>query len=375
MSVLLSTMHPRGPLCILLCCPFLTTCQPALLSNTKWVLHSRPKGNFKASDLRMEIEEINPEELADDELLVKVHTLSIEAFYRTTFDEEAYHGSTDIGATVPALGIGEVLSSGSRKFKPGAMVQGMLGAQTIARVPVSGVQALARLPGTSRTDPLGRVGISGITAWVGITSVTRPPHKGETVVVSAAAGAVGSLAAQLAKVRGAKVIGIAGGPEQTTYLLETLKLDGAVDYKDTSNSVGEQLDELAPDGVDFFFDNVGGAALDAVLERIRRNGRIVICGGISQYGAEGNVNKGTVQGPKQYLKLAERGAQMIGFNVMFYLPAKLVAFLWQMLNLIWKRKIVMTETVVDGIDGFASAVEMMYTGQHIGKLLVEVSSA
>merc|ERR1719265_1043034 len=125
--------------------------------------------------------------------------LSIEAFYRTTFDEEAYHGSTDIGATVPALGIGEVVHSNNPKMKLGTLVTGLFGAQTFAQVPASMLQPLAVLPGTRLSDSLGRMGITGLTAWVGIAAVTRPPRKGETVVVSAAAGAVGSIAAQLAK--------------------------------------------------------------------------------------------------------------------------------------------------------------------------------
>ena len=280
------------------------------MSNERWVLSRRPSGKFRAEDLRLERTELGDDAPADGNVLVQVEWLSIEAFYRTTFDEEAYHGSTAVGSIAPALGVGTVLASGSKKFKPGARVVGMLGAQTLALVPAVGLQAVAALPGLTPTDALGRMGISGLTAWVGVVAVLRPPRKGEVVVVSAAAGGVGSIAAQIAKARGARVIGIAGGRAKARFLLNELHLDGAVDYKG-DESVGEQLDKLAPEGVDFFFDNVGGGTLDVVLARIRTGGRIVVCGAVSQY-SEGQVNKGTVHGPRQYLKLAERGATMKG---------------------------------------------------------------
>jgi len=258
------------------------------------------------------------------------------------------------------------------KHKKGAKVVGMLGAQRFSRVASAQVQPAAALPGSTPTDALGRLGISGLTAWVGVAAVTKPPKKGDVVIVSAAAGATGSMAAQFAKARGARVIGVAGGPAKCAFLTEKLGLDGSIDYKRSNETLGAQLDRLAPDGVDFFFDNVGGDILDAVLPRMRRKGRIVLCGGIAHYG-KGDVNKGTVKGPSQYLKLAEKGASMHGYNVMFYLPAKLPAFLWQMLWLIWKRKVVMYEHVEKGLGRFAIAMESMFKGGNTGKMLVQVA--
>lgn len=341
-----------------------------VVTNQRWTLRSRPKGDFRARDLVLKVEDIDESQLEDGEVLVEVDTLSIEAFYRTNFDAEAYHGSTDIGATAPALGIGRVLLSKSKKLKKGTAVLGMLGAQTYARVPAAGLQPAAALPGTRRTDVLGRMGISGLTAWIGMICVLGPPKRKEVVVVSASAGAVGCLAAQIAKARGAYVIGVAGGPKKCAYLMETLHLDGAIDYK-SSEALEAQLDRLAPDGVDFFFDNVGGAILDAVLSKLKRDARIVICGGVSHYN-KGHQNKGTVVGPSQYLKLAERGATMKGYNVMFYLPRKLPAFLFRMLWLIWRRKVRMDEHIEQGIGAYAGAVEKMFAGGHIGKLLIDV---
>ena len=274
---------------------------------------------------------------------------------------------------MPALGTGKVIASKSRKLKKGSRVVGMLGAQSLARVDASALQAGATLPGTRPSDSLGRMGISGLTAYIGVAAVLGPPKRGQVVVVSAAAGAVGSLAAQIAKARGARVLGVAGGEEKCRYLTERLGLDGAIDYKSTSRSLAEQLDTLAPDGVDFFFDNAGGPILDAVLARLRLHARVVVCGGIHHYDA-GAQNKGTVRGPSDYLKLAEKSSVMRGFNVMHYLPNKLPAFLLNMLWLIWRGKLVMDEHVEEGIGSFAAAMEMMYRGGHVGKLLVNVSN-
>ena len=201
--------------------------------------------------------------------------------------------------------------------------------------------------------------------------MTKPPKRGQVAVVSGAAGATGSVASQLSKLTGAKTIGIAGGEKKSAYLTETLKLDGAVDYKSASKSVSEQLDALCPDGIDFYFDTVGGELLDTVLSRIRRNGRIVICGASSQY--NGNLNVGTVRGPSEYLKLAERGATMVGYNVMFYftrVPFAMIHILW----LMFREKLFMTEQVERGIGAFAPAMIKMFTGGHIGKLLVDVKA-
>jgi NADPH-dependent curcumin reductase CurA len=187
--------------------------------------------------------------------------------------------------------------------------------------------------------------------------------------VTGAAGAVGSIAAQLAKSTGARVVGIAGGKPKQAFLLDNLKLDGAVDYKDAERNLAHQLDECCPDGIDFVYDNVGGETLDALLERINPNGRVVICGAISQY--SGNLNKGKVQGPSNYLKLAERGAEMKGFNVMqhmYKIPLMLFGMFW----LYMRGKVHMTEHIENGIESFPLALQKLFTGGHIGKMLVNV---
>jgi hypothetical protein len=255
----------------------------------------------------------------------------------------------------------------------GQVVVGMMGAQTYAKVPAKGIQHKHRIPFVPATAPLGLMGLTtGLTAYAGVFFVCRPPRAGETVVVTASAGAVGSIAAQLAKTTGAKVVGIAGNKDD--YLLHDLHLDGAVNYRDPTRTLGEQLDEACPEGVDFVYDNVGGETLDALLDRIRPGGRVVICGAISQYDS-GNLNKvghgRKVHGPSNYLKLAERGAEMKGFNViqhMHKLPIAMIFMFWYYV----RGKVKLTETVGTGIQSFALALQGLFSGDNIGKTLVKV---
>jgi len=272
------------------------------------------------------------------------------------------------------LGVGTIVAVGPKSnFRVGTKVQGGLGAQTLAKLAPGpmGPMAVLPLPFVPLRFWLGLLGLTtGLTAWVGIFRVAKRPRRGETVVVSAAAGATGSIAAQLAKSTGARVIGVAGGPSKCDFLTSKLQLDAAVDYKASHQTLDEQLESLAPGGVDFFFDCTGGDILDAVLRRINAKGRIVICGAASQY--SGNLNKGKVQGPSEYLKLAERGATMTGYNVVNYmssLPIAILSLLWAS----FRKRVVMHEHIEKGIDKFAGAMEKMFTGGHMGKLFVDLS--
>lgn len=319
-------------------------------------------------------EELDLTNLTEGEAIVQCEMLSVDAFLRTMLDAEAYHGSIPLGGTVPALGYGKVIASANPKLKVGARVMGLMGACLYAKLSkeqAAMAMPMMALPGVAPSTFLGLLGLtSGITAWVGIYKVAAPPRKGQTAVVSGASGATGSVAAQLAKVTGAKVIGIAGGAQKKEYLLKELGLDGAVDYK-AEKAVGEQLDELCPNGVDFYFDTVGGDTLDAVLRKINKGGRVIVCGASSQY--NGNLNVGKVQGPSEYLKLAEKGASMTGYNVMFYM-SKLPGAIAHMLYLRYRKKVFMTEQIEKGINAFAPAMIKMFTGGHIGKLLVDVEA-
>ncbi|CAK9106708.1 Putative NADP-dependent oxidoreductase YfmJ [Durusdinium trenchii] len=246
-------------------------------------------------------------------------------------------------------------------IKPPSEVGGMRGVHPFMKIPLHRPEAMLNLFGLT----------TGLTAYMGIFKVLSAPASHETCVVSAAAGAVGCLAAQLAKSNGARVIGIAGAHTmRSPTVKDTLQLDGAVDYK-SEIPMGKQLDEIAPDGVDFFFDNVGGQTLDVILDRIRAGGRVVICGAVSQY--SGNLNKGKVEGPRNYLKLAERGATMKGFNVMQYMssvPGAMCQLAW----LHYRGYLRIHEDIQEGIEAFPNALQKLFIGGHTGKMLCRVAS-
>ena len=247
--------------------------------NQKWVLSRRPVGNFDASkdcELKEEIIDLNnpDEELDEDEVLIQVTAIGIDAFIRVMLNEveeshggkNRVHGGISLGDVIPANAIGRVVKSGSKiNLPPGKLVTGLFGGQTYAKAknPMS-VLPIPRVPDHKF---LSLFSVSGLTAYVGVNSVVKAPRKGETVVVTAAAGATGSIAAQLAKVRGSRVVGVAGGPEKCLFLTNEMGLDGAIDYKDKTKSLRQQFEEQCPDGIDFLYDNVGGDCLDEALHR------------------------------------------------------------------------------------------------------------
>mmetsp|Transcript_2404 Transcript_2404/g.5566 ORF Transcript_2404/g.5566 Transcript_2404/m.5566 type:complete len:381 (-) Transcript_2404:207-1349(-) len=348
----------------------------------KWILKRRPKGIFdpdRDAELVTETETETPE-LGDTEVLVEPQLLSVDAFLRTMMEERAYHGSLPIGSPIPAIGYGTVVRAGPGSgYAVGTTVHGMLAASDAVVVDSKHLIRSVKLPFLPRSSSLGLLGLTtGLTAYCGVFCVPRrAPRKGETVVVTGAAGAVGSIAVQLCKSTGARVIGVAGGPAKGRFLAETLGCDGVIDYKSVDRSLADQIADNCPDGIDFIYDNVGGGILNSLLFRINGGGRVVICGAISQY--SGNLNNGTkedccgVEGPSNYLKLAERGAEMRGFNVMQYitrLPFMIVGMIY-----LWARgKVIMSEHVEEGIENFPRALQKLFTGETIGKTLVRVRS-
>jgi NADPH-dependent curcumin reductase len=331
--------------------------------NRRVVLASRPSGAFRPSDLRVETEELAPPDAG--QAIVAVDTLSIDAFIRTILDDGSYHQSVPLGGLVMALGVGTVVDSADEALQPGDRVFGPLGAQTYARFPAAHLRKLdvGTVPATAYLGALGMT--TGLTAYFGIFEVGAVAA-GDTVVVSGAAGAVGSVAGQLARIAGAgRVIGIAGGPRKAAFLVDELGYDAAIDYK--HDDVPALLRELAPDGVDVFFDNVGGAILDAVLFQIRERGRIVICGAISQY-----ERMDRVAGPSHYLKLAERHARMEGFAVTHF-AARFGEAETALAGWLAEGRLRVHEHVLHGIENFPAALDTLLTGGHEGKLLLQVS--
>jgi NADPH-dependent curcumin reductase CurA len=298
------------------------------------------------------------------QVLVGVDVLSIDAFIRTVLDERSYHGSVRLGETVRALGVGRVIASASDAFLPGDVVVGPLSAQTMATLPAA---ALTRVD-TSRVSAstyLGALGITtGITAYFGVVAVGAV-NPGDTVVVSGAAGAVGSVAGQMARIAGAgTVVGIAGSSEKVAFLVDELGFDAAIDYR--HEDVAARLGELVPGGIDVFYDNVGGAILDAALLHITEGSRVVICGGISQY-----QDMDHVTGPSNYLKLAERHARMEGFAVTHFADrfdeARAAITEW-----LEQGRLTVHEHVEHGIERFPHALRTLLSGGHHGKMLLDL---
>ncbi len=331
--------------------------------NRRVLLASRPAGAFRTTDLAVETDELTAPDAG--QVIVAVDTLSIDAFIRTILDEGSYHLSVPLGGLVTALGVGTVIDSADAALQAGDRVFGPLGAQTYARFPAAHLRKLdvSTAPAIAYLGALGMT--TGLTAYFGVIEVGAVGH-GDTVVVSGAAGAVGSVAGQLARLAGAgRVIGVAGGPRKAAFLVDELGYDVAIDYKNAD--VPTRLRELAPDGVDVFFDNVGGEILDAVLFQIRERGRIVICGAISQYERMDHV-----AGPSNYLKLAERHARMEGFAVTHF-AARFGEAETALAGWLADGRLHMHEHVLHGIDNFPTALHTLLSGGHHGKLLLQVS--
>jgi NADPH-dependent curcumin reductase CurA len=336
-------------------------------TNLQFRLAARPVGMVKNSDWQQTEEPLR--ELVDGEMLVKVLYLSLDPAMRGWMnDAKSYIRPVGIGEVMRAGGVGVVVASKSSRFAVGDHVQGgtgvqryWIGAADDKSVGFRKVDAtLAPLP-----TYLNTLGMPGMTAYFGLIE-SGQPKAGETVVVSGAAGAVGQTVGQVAKQLGCRVVGIAGGPDKCDFVVNQLGFDACIDYK--GGSVKDGLKQHCPDGVDVYFDNVGGDILDTVLTRINMKARIVICGAISQYN-----NTTPVKGPANYLSLLVNRARMEGIVVFDYADRYHmgVAQLSQ-----WMRegKIHSKEDIVQGLENFPQALNMLFEGKNFGKLVLQVAS-
>ncbi len=331
------------------------------MNNTRVVLLRHPTDRATPDHFEIQTEELGA--LAPGKVRVAVEYISIDAGARTMLQGEGFHRQAVLGGTVPSHGVGRVLESEDDQWSEGQAVLGRFGSQSVADMDGSKIAALDDSYGSLSMHLGILAGSTGVTAWIGMREVAKP-SPGDVFVVSAAAGAVGSIVGQIAKKDGARVIGIAGGPDKCAYLTDQLGFDEAIDYK--NSDVGAQLKELAPDGVNGFFDNVGGDILDAVLDNLAMRARITICGAISQYD-----NMSAVTGPSLYLRLAERQSRMEGFAY-FHFADRIPAAMEELASWVADGSISLNETVLDGIERFPEALEVMFTGGNLGKLLVKV---
>jgi NADPH-dependent curcumin reductase CurA len=331
--------------------------------NRRLVLAERPTGIVDESTVRLEEGEV-PEPAAG-EALAKVRYLSIDPTIRTWMDDApGYLPPIGIGEVIRSSGVAEVLKSNSERYAPGDLVFGLTGWQEYV-IADEGQRALQVLPaGVSPTAALGVLGLNGVTAYFGLLDVGKL-QEGDVVVVSGAAGATGSAAGQIAKLKGAaKVIGIAGGPEKCAWIVDELGFDAAIDYK--GEDVAARLRELCPEGIDLYFDNVGGAILDACLARLAMRGRIVLCGAISAY----NENERAF-GPSNYTALIIRRGRMEGFIVLDYF-GRLGEAQAELAGWLSGGKLKAAEHVVEGLEHAPDALNLLFTGGNTGKVVVRV---
>jgi NADPH-dependent curcumin reductase CurA len=333
---------------------------------------------------------------AEGGVLVKVLYLSLDPAMRGWMDDaKSYIPPVEIGAVMRAVGVGRVVASKHPAFQVGDAVSGGFGVQEYALLPADQVKrsGLAKidLAMGSWTQWLNVLGMPGMTGYFGLLDVGLP-KAGETLVVSGAAGAVGQTVGQLGKVKGLRVVGIAGGPEKCRFVVDELGFDACIDYKAGPRSAGppqaqaappggsdraerpsvgalirDGLKEQCPKGVDVYFDNVGGEILDAVLARLARGARIVICGAISQYN-----NTTPVQGPKNYLSLLVNRARMQGMVVFDYADRYGVAVA-ELAQYLRDGRMKSKEDVVAGLDTFPETLLKLFNGENFGKLVLEVA--
>jgi NADPH-dependent curcumin reductase CurA len=330
------------------------------LTNGQCRLAARPVGLPKDSDWEY-VEEPAPEP-GEGQFLVRVDYLSLDPAMRGWMNAgRSYIPPVGIGEVMRAAGIGTVVASGHPQFSDGDCVQGVFGVQRYAVSDGTGVTSVD----TALAPPpvhLGVLGLSGLTAYFGLLDFGRP-EPGQTVVVSGAAGSVGSVAGQIARIKHARAIGIAGGPEKCAWLVDELGFDGAIDYK--AGEVASQLRTQAPDGVDVFFDNVGGEILDDVLARLARGARVVISGAVSQYNATERP-----RGPSNYLQLLVARASMTGF-VIFDHARRFPEALQQLAGWLDSGELRSQEDVVESdIEHFPDVLLRLFRGENLGKLVL-----
>ncbi len=331
--------------------------------NRRWVLAERPRGMVDERTVRLESAPVP--EPGPGQALARVTWLSIDPTIRTWMDDRpGYLPPIALGEVVRGGGIAEVTASASDRFAPGDLVYGMTGWQEWVLAGDEGNLWRVVPPGVDAAAALNVFGVNGMTAWFGLLEVGAMVE-GDTVVVSGAAGATGSLVGQIARLRGAgSVVGIAGGPEKCAWVTDTLGFDAAVDYR--NEDVSAALRRHCPEGIDLYFDNVGGNIRDICLGQLALRGRVVLCGAISLYNATEPQ-----PGPANVVNLIPRRGRMEGFIILDYAErfpeAQLELGTWMA-----EGRLVHAEHVVRGLEHAPDALNMLFTGANTGKVIVEL---
>lgn len=336
-----------------------------MTTTRRWLLKSRPNGPLKDSDF--ELVTVPMPDIADGEFLVKMTHFSFDPTQRGWLGGDTYLPAVPIGGVVRAGGIGEVVASKHPGFAVGDVVQGAFGWQEHAvsngmteAGPVTKVRA-----GVAPEQALGVFGTTGLTAWFGLTEIGQP-RAGDTILVSGAAGATGSVVVQIGKALGCTVIGIAGGPEKCRWVVETAGADACIDYR--AGAVGRQIRQHAPKGVNVVFENVGGEILDAALANLAQGARVVLCGGISSYN---DTAEDRQPGLRNYMNLTVMRGRMEGFIVLDF-AKRYGEGVAELAKLMAAGKLKTAEDVAHGFENCPATLRRLFEGKNFGKQLLKV---
>ncbi|MEF3353072.1 NADP-dependent oxidoreductase [Paenibacillus sp. GYB006] len=331
--------------------------------NRQVLLIKRPEGLPTPGDFEFTDAEVKQPQ--EGQVVVKTLYLSVDPYMRGRMnDSKSYIPPYQLNEVIKGGAVGEIVESKSDKYKAGDKVIGMLGWQLFNTVDDNKVTKIDEsiAPVSAYLSVLG---LTGLTAYFGLLDIGQP-KEGETVVVSGAAGSVGMFVGQIAKIKGARVVGIAGTDEKCDYLLKELNFDAAINYKTTEN-IKQDLEKACPDGVDVYFDNVGGSISDAVMSLLNDHARIPLCGAISSY----NSTDGDV-GPRIQSQLIKTRSLIKGFVLSDYADRQSEG-LQELGKWLSEGKLKYEETVVDGFDNVVEAFLQLFKGANLGKMLVKVS--
>jgi len=331
--------------------------------NRQWLLRSRPEGMVSESDFERVASPLPQPDLDAGQVLLKTVMLGFDPAMRGWItDEPSYLPPVALGEPMRASAVARVVESRNPDLPEGSLVQGLLGWQEYSvGDPASDMPPNPLPEGTPPNLALGIFGGTSLTAYFGLLDVGQP-QKGETVLVSGAAGATGSVVAQIARLRGCRVIGIAGGTQKCEWLREDCKLDGVIDYK--NQMLDTQLAALCPDGINVFFDNVGGATLESAIDHMAEHGRIVLCGGISGYN-----DADPAPGPRNLMTLVTRRIRMQGFIMLDYLD-RVDEAMAELVPWVLNGDIAWREDLQHGFENIPATLLRLFEGKNAGKQLL-----